>query len=165
MIEQYRNYFKHLAENHPALLHQDAKGKRTFFNINIEETQQQFRSGIKEKGTAMYLIDYTSNVFENRRIAMGGFVIMTYCNPKGSQGEKYIAKALTETTVYNILGRMSYDSRNGEPLFNYSLDELNDISVVSFYYKADANYVGHLCTFKFADNWKECIDEVEWADL
>lgn len=163
MIEQYTAYFKKIAVNHPLIQHKDQKGKRTFFNINIEETQQSFRSGIKEKGLGMYLVDYTVNLLEGRRIAMGGFVIMGYSSTKSN--DKNQVKQLTESVVYNILLRMQQDSQEGEELFNYSLDELSDVSIVSFDYKADSQYVGHLCTFKFADRWEECVEDTEWIDL
>lgn len=141
----YLDYFKHLATNHPLLLHSDEQGHQAFFSINIEETLGAFRSGIKNKGNALYLVEYSSEYVENIVEYSCGFVVMGFANDVSSHQN---TKAECEQITKDILSRMRRDSENGHAFFKRSLNSLSGINTAPYNYVASPEYIGQITFFK-----------------
>lgn len=149
MIGQYIQYFKTLAISHPLLLHEDEHNKRSFFAIDFPELLGAFKNGIREKGLALYVLNYQSR-FEQLGIEMveGGFVIMSYFD-KTLKGTKQDVYDLTETAAYQIIARLQHDSNLLHPLWHDSLQHLNSFEKVPYKYRVKNDYMGWLVTFQF----------------
>lgn len=149
MIAQYIEYFKNIAVNHPLLLHEDEHNKKSFYAIDFMELLGSFKNGIREKGLALYVLNYQSR-FSQLGIEEfeGGFVVMSYFN-KNLKGAKQGVYDLTETVVYQIIAQLQHDSNQLHPIWLDSLQHLDSFEKVAYKYAAHSDYVGWLVTFNF----------------
>lgn len=167
----YRDYLLHQAVNHPDLQHQPEKDK-VFEMMSIEEAVGDFRTTIKEKGFIMRGIHYTYSISDKNADAMKqltcGFVIAKYHSSR-TGGKEAFQQVLvdTEKVVDEIVEKMIADSKNGHPLFYYSLNTAQNVSVIPKVSAGEVGYSGWLCTFRIANHWRNCIkhtDAPQWAD-
>ena len=171
--DQYISYFRHQAENHPDLLHQDTEGQRAFSTIDIEEAMiTGLRSSMKPKQTVLKVIQYTYRIrrpgTDMQKQIEGGFMVAHYFSPRNSTPAEYLEALITaERITDEVIEKMLADSQAGHPLFNYSLDRDQDIHVVTAPMKPEGNYVAKICMFSFAQFWRNCITAPEapaWLD-
>jgi hypothetical protein len=172
-FDLYVNYFKHQAEAHPALLHNDATGRRVFAVISVDEALGDFRAGLKPKGYLMRLLEYSYRVSDagNHEVVKmheGGFLVAHHHSAReGGSAAYFEALAKSEKVLDEIIEKMIADSQNGHPLFYYSLDSRQDFQVSPLRFVGDASYAGYLCLFSFKTWWRNCLDSQEapaWAD-
>lgn len=171
--DSYINYFRHQAENHPDILHQDVEGLRTFDAISIEEAMiTGLRSGVKPGQTVLKAINYTYNILRPgtdmlKRIR-AGFMVACYYSPRNSTQTQFIEALTTaERITDELIEKMLADSENGHPLFNYSLDSDQDIHVSTMPMKPEGNYIAKICMVSFDQFWRNCIthpDAPAWLD-
>lgn len=149
MIAQYIEYFKEIAVSHPLLLHEDEQSKKSFFAIDFMELLGSFKNGIREKGLALYVLNYQSR-FSQLGVEEfeGGFVVMSYFN-KNLPGAKQGVYDLTEKVAYQIIARLQHDSNLMHPIWLDSLQHLDSFEKVAYKYAASNDYVGWLVTFNF----------------
>ena len=165
-IDTYFKYFLHQWLNHPDL-QGDNKGFRM---VSVEEALGDFRSGIKEKGFAMRLIEYsytptTAGGDEGRKILQGGFILVKYHSKRSSGEAGYIqARAACEKVVDEIIEKMVADSRAGHELFYYGLDAVDGVNVQPEIAAGDGFYSGCLVTFTLAPFFRQCPAETAWGD-
>lgn len=171
--DQYINYFRHQAENHPYILHEDTEGRRAFESINIEEAMLSgLRSGLAPGQTVLKVLQYTYNIHrpgtDMLKKVRGGFMVAQYFSPRNSTPAKFIEALTTaERITDELIEKMLADSQNGHPLFNYSLDSDQDIQVTTAPMKPEGNYIAKICTFYFERFWRNCIthpDAPAWLD-
>lgn len=150
MITAYTDYFKNFAERHPDLNHADNEGEKAFFSIDFRELLSSFRNGIREKGLALYSLNFQSR-FEQLGIerAEGGFVVMEYFD-RNVEGAKASVYASTNDVVLSLIAEMQKDSDALHPLWKDSFQTLESFDKVPYQYEANSNYIGWLVTF----NWK-----------
>ncbi len=138
--------------------------------LSVEEALGDFRSAIKEKGYAMRLIEYSHNIstndsHETRKVLQGGFLLVKYHSRRSTGATGYLAaRADCERICDEFTAKMVADSRNGHPLFYYSLDMPDSIHVDPEVASGDGFYSGCLVTFTLANYFKDCTDGVAWAD-
>lgn len=166
----YRAYLKHQAVNHPALQHSDTEGQRVFAMIQVEEALADLRTAAKEKDYIMRGFHYTYNVQDDgqgRKYMQGGFMIAkAYSASEGGTDALLAALDAAETVVDEIIEKMVSDSRNGHPLFLYSLDSAQRIDVRPRPLISD-NYAGWMCFFDFFNYFRVCLTDAEapvWGD-
>lgn len=149
MITEYSDYFKEFAGNHPILNEQGTEGERAFFSLDFTELLGNFRNGIREKGMALYLLNYQSR-FEGLDLEQceGGFVVMQWFD-NDKQGAQIEALAATEAVVMSLIAQMQKDSNSVPSLFLDSFQNLDSFEKVVYQYQANNNYIGWLVTF----NW------------
>lgn len=168
--DQYRSYFKHQCEAHPDIA-ETADGK-VFETISVEEALGDFRSMVQEKGFIFRLIDYTYQVQDNntsdpRKIINGGFIIAHHFSTRVDGKESfYAAKDKSEKVMDDIIEKMISDSRNGHPLFYYSMNTAENIYCQPIDQTGDNGYAGWICTFYFANHFTICPEhsDTAWAD-
>ena len=169
----YRAYFKHQCESHPVLAHQDGVGERVFAMVGIEEALSDFRSGAKAKGFIFRLIHYTYTVgddaaHETRKQLQGGFIVARHFSGRNlGTPDYYEAMEQSEQITDELIEKMIADSINGHPLWYHSLDSRQTISVQPVTLLGDGSYTGWLCTFQFANFWRNCTeaeDAPQWSD-
>ena len=169
----YRAYFYHQCEAHPALAHQDEVGERVFQVVGIEEALGDFRTGAKAKGFIFRLINYTYTIgddggHETQKQIQGGFIIARHFSGRNiGTPDYYAAMEQSEQVADEIIEKMIADSLNAHPLFYHSLDSRQQINVQPVAITGDANYAGWLCTFQFANFWRNCISDADapaWSD-
>lgn len=167
----YRDYFKHQAVNHPDLLHADGT-KEVFRVIAIDEAMGDFRGNVAEKDYVMRLIDYTysvsdTGVHEVQKQFTGGFIIAKYYGKrKDGEPNRFEAMQASEKVMDDIIEKMIHDSRNGHPLFYYSLNSRQSINVQLIELTIQS-YIGWLCTFQFSNYFRDCTthaDAPAWVD-
>lgn len=159
--DTYRKYLLHQAKNHPALLH--TEGSRVFQMIGVQEAIGDFRSNIQEKGFIMRGIWYTYgfNFSGNIEKSMtGGFIVAKYHSHRaGGKDSFFEAMRDSEKVVDQIIAKMINDSRNGHPLFNYSLNDPTSFNIQAKHNAGEVGYSGYLATFQFNSFWNECMDQ------
>lgn len=169
----YNAYFEHQAINHPDLLHDPASGQRVFSIISLEEALGDFRSGTKEKGPIMRLIEYsyTTSDFgqhEVRKRIEGGFIIAHYHSARAGGSEDYLqAMVKSERICDEVIEKMIGDSKAGHPLFYYSFSSRQDVAVNPTRFIGDACYSGYMCLFSFSNYFRACPDGEDapaWLD-
>ena len=171
--DTYRLYFKHQAENHPSLAHQDLTGERVFQMIGVEEALGDFRTGVKEKAFIMRLLNYNYSIgdageHETKKFLEGGFIIARHFSGRAvGTADYYEAMDDSEQVVDEVIEKMLADSRNGHPLWYHSLDSRQNIRVNPRAYTGDASYAGWLVTFSWSNRFRDCItsdDAPAWID-
>jgi len=165
----YRKYWEHQAANHPDLLHQADAGSRIFEVITIDEALGDFRSGVKEKSFIMRLIEYTYTVGrsggEVHKFLQGGFIIARHYSQRANGSSDYLQAMLDgERIVDDMIEKAIADSRNGHPVFNYSIDSEHDFSVIPV---RMPDYAGWRCIYTWQNFFRDCITSSEapaWVD-
>jgi len=163
LYDLYIKYFKHQAEQHPALQHQDADGKRVFDVIDVEQAFSGIRSFAKEKDFIFRLLIYTSDITDNytddaQKIMLGGFIIAHYHSTRSEGPEGFnIAMSKAEKVGDEIIQKMITDSQNSHPLFNNSFNTAQNISIQPYMSAGDSTYSGWLFTFRFSHWFKDCL--------
>jgi hypothetical protein len=172
-FDLYVNYFKHQAESHPALRHNDAIGQRVFAVISVDEALGDFRAGLKPKSYLMRLLEYSYRVSDSGnhevvKMHEGGFLVAHYHSAReGGSAAYFEAMSKSEKVLDEIIEKMIADSRAGHPLFYYSLDSKQDFKVSPHGYVGDSTYAAWVCTFTFKRYWPNCItrpDAPAWLD-
>jgi len=165
VIELYHNYFKYQAENHSELLHDDQSDNRVFAQIDIEESFGDFRTGAKEKDFIMRLIEPTTETSGEESLITGGFIIAHYHSDKNEGSEGYLnALKKSEKVTKDVIRRIIHDSREGHPLFNYSLDSKQDFSSQTVTHIGDGSYSGWRTVFSFNTFFDQCQNEEAYSD-
>jgi len=146
---------------------------KVFEMMSVEEAVGDFRTSIKEKGFIMRGIHYTYSISDDTTGNVAkkltcGFVIAKYHSSRTGGKEAFQQVMVdTEKVVDEIIEKMIADSNNGHPLFYYSLNTAQTISVIPKISTGDAGYSGWLCTFRIANHWRNCItheNAPDWAD-
>lgn len=169
-IDTYRKYFEWQAENHPALLHSDTR--RVFQMVGIEEAMGDFRTGAKEKDFILRGINYYYTIgddggHETRKYATGGFIVAKYFSNRNDLKGMNDALAASEQVMDEIIEKIIADSKNGHPLWGYSLNSRQQFAVQDALYVGDGCYAGRRCIFPFNNFWRNCIthaDAPAWLD-
>ena len=165
----YSDYFKEIATNHVAIRHQDEKGEKAFYHISIEDVFiGAGRNEWKQKGRILVLMDpiiniNRSNTHSIKQSYEGGFMILAHFK-KGDETDHVEKKNHTHEIAYDIINRMIMNSKEGHPLFNYSIDGHNAFNVDFADYKGDGYYTGTRCTFSFMTNKEKCVYQSKWVD-
>ncbi|PHN06948.1 hypothetical protein [Flavilitoribacter nigricans] len=170
----YIAYFKHQAVNHPDILHQDVDGQKAFETVDIDEGLDQQRTQVKIGGYLLQLFHYTyrigqsSSTGEVRKFIQGGFKIARHYEPR-ADGQDGYNEALrdAERVTDEVLEKMFADSINGHPLFYWSLNVDQDISVTTEPRYSNGSYAAKVCIFSFSQHWRNCIthdDAPAWLD-
>lgn len=174
-IEDYRNYFRHQCKNHPDLLHEDVSGRKVFEVIDVEEAEGAFRTEASDTGYIFRLINYTfalrsdggSNALKQPD---GGFVIAKlYRARSGGVDSKMQALSDAERIGLDIIEKMVTDSREGHPLFHYSIDSVDELNLFATprMYAGDTGYAGWIFTFNFRNFQRtdsQCDASTAWLD-
>jgi len=164
----YRDYFRHQAINHPALLH--SASSRVFAMIGVDEDYGDLRSMVKEKDYVMRLLEYTYQAGQDqggllRKSLRGAFMVAKFCSPRNNSSAEYQAALnAAESVVDNIIEKMIIDSRNGHPLFGYALDSQQDFQIAPVPRPADGAYAGWECVFTLRPVFPYACDSVAWLD-
>ena len=141
--------------------------------ITVDEAVGDFRSGVKEKGYIMRLLEYSYQVSDSGqhevlKMHQGGFLIAhSYSERAGGAAAYMAAKGLAEKVMDEMIEKMIADSKNGHPLFYYSLDSRQDFNVTPVKHVGDASYTGYLCLFTFRSWFRNCITDPTapaWVD-
>ena len=160
--DTYRKYFLHQAIHHPDLAHQPDRD-RVFEIIDVEEALGDLRTSAKEKDFIMRLLMYTYELNDNytediNKYMHGGFIIAKHhSHRKDGKNGFYEAMRLSEKVVDEIIDKMIGDSRNGHPLFYYSLNTAQNIQVAPLRHAGDIGFSGWLCTFRIASWFPHCL--------
>jgi len=169
----YEAYFRHQAESHPELLHQDVEGQRVFGVVNVDEFAGDFRAGIRSQGYIMRLLEYSYRItdagtHEVRKTLEGGFLVAHhFSNRENGQAGYLSAKKKAEQVTDEIIEKMIADSQAGHPLFYYSLNSQQQFQINPTSYIGDVSYVGYMCLFSWSSWWRNCITDPvapEWTD-
>lgn len=172
-IQDYIDYFKHQAETHPDLLHDDASGQRVFALVTVEQAMGDFRTGAQTKATIVRLLEYSYVVddqgkSQNAKAMQGGFIVASYYSARSGGDAAYIAAmAKSERIADEIIEKMITDSQAGHPLFDYSLDSRQQIQVNPIRNTGDATYVGFIVLFAYENFFRVCTthdDAPAWTD-
>ena len=170
-IQLYYDYFRHQAETHVDLLHQETSGQRVFEVIDIDEALGDFRSGIQHQGYMFRLINYTYVVSQRTHQAtreiQGGFLVAKYYN-SGKEGKAaYLtAMAATQRVLDDVIAKMITDSRAGHPLFDNYFDSEQDLNIQPVNYAGDGTYCGWMCIFRTEQFFDNCFtpNAARWSD-
>ena len=169
----YINYFRHQATNHPDLVHIAQEGEQIFDVIDIEQGMLVgLRSGVKPDAFMMRLFHYTYRIGlisgEMRKIIQGGFMLAKQFSVREDDAAEYrVALREAERVTDEIIEKMLADSQAGHPLFYYSLDRDQDITVITSPKASGTSYAAKICTFSFSQHWRNCIDSPDapaWLD-
>lgn len=172
-IELYEKYFRHQAETHPDLLHNDTDGDKVFFLMRDTESLGSLIRGIRRNSYLMLLLpaEYSVTDDDNRighKRIDGGFILAHYYNPRNdTDADRRSAIYSAEAVVDAIIEKMIADSREGHPLFNYSLNADQDIRVQVANHTGDGSYTGYLVTFQISSYFRLCPtadDAPAWTD-
>jgi hypothetical protein len=170
-IQLYYDYFRHQAETHNLLLHQETEGQRVFEIIEIEDALGDFRSGVKRQDYIMRLINYTFVVGQRSHQAtkelQGGFIIAKWYNENEGGKAAYInALVAAEQVMNDMISKMIIDSRNGHPLFDNYFDSEQDINVQPVRNTGDGSYAGWMAIFRTDQFFDNCFtpDAARWSD-
>lgn len=170
LSELYPAYFLHQCENHPDLQHQDSA--KVFGMIDVEEAFGDFRQGVKEKGYLFRLINFTYAVtaegqMDIGKMLTGGWIIAKYFSPRaGGETEFRAALADCERINDSFIEKIVTDSRNGHPLWFYSMDSEPEFRSQSLQLTGDGAYCGWRTVFTWYNSFTICdpADQVEWLD-
>ena len=176
MYELYQAYFKHQCEIHPELLHKDELGARVFEMSSLEEAWGNARTQNLEKGIIFLLIDYSYGLGgpqagDDRQLKQGGFLIAKHADNRENGSPATLAAIATCEKIANqIAVKMIADSQNEHPLFNYSINTLQDMGWNAQVVRevGDGSYYGWLCVFDFSNYIDTCLGNEEdenWKQL
>lgn len=170
----YIAYFKHQAENHPDILHQDVDGEKAFEVVDIDEGLDQQRTQVQIGGYLLQLFHYTYRISqpggsgETRKFIEGGFKLAKHYEPR-EDGQDGYHDALrdAERVTDELIEKMFSDSLNGHPLFYNSLNTDQDISVTTEPRYSNGSYAAKVCIFSFSNHFRNCVthdDAPAWVD-
>lgn len=172
MYNSYQSYYKYQCTIHPELLHEDEYDKRVFEVSSFEEAWGQLRDGIVPHGYLFRLIDYTfglggAHAGDDRQLKEGGFIIAKHASTRedGTPAEaEAIAKC--EDIAKWFANRMLADSQNEHPLFENSINTLQDMGWNAQVVRnvGDGSYYGWLCVFNFSNYINTCLPTEGEAD-
>ena len=168
----YRAYFEHQCANHPDLLHLNEQGRKVFEVMDIEEAISDFRGKIKEKDFIFRLLNYNYTVSDNgstqdQKNFTGGFIIARYFDVRNTgKSSYYQAMESTEKLVDEFIEKIISDSREGHPLWNYSLDYRQDFNIQPRI-ALTPSYAGWSVVFRWSHPIRICITDPSapaWLD-
>jgi hypothetical protein len=174
--ELLHNYMKDMAINHPALLHQDEVGHEAFAVDQLSDMLDgNFRVGLKTQGAMMRFIEPQFRPFNDEGEGMNtwietGFAIIQRAEDLTAQAIK-AAKNPCFKIIKQVIARMVYDSRNGNELLQYALNQLQQGEFVKsdVIFQNDGTWAGYLVTYKFQTEYIEDIEqevtETGWLDI
>ena len=91
-----------------------------------------------------------------------------YHSPRqGGRNAFFSAMTDAERVGDEIVEKMIADSKNGHPLFHYSLNTTQNVFVQPQIATGDLSYVGWMYLFSFANAWRNCITHPSapnWSD-
>lgn len=171
-LNAYADYFRYLCTQHPDVLHAETSGQRAFEVKPLEEAFSDVRTAATEKGVLVHLllpaISYGSDQSGNaRKYYEFGLLVAKYHGQREAT-KKVILDAMStaERIADDLVTRLIYDSRQGVGLFQYGLDNPDNLALGGEFVmmEGDASYSGVLYTLKIPA-WR-CIDvdEVAWVD-
>lgn len=161
----YVCYFRHQAENHPALQHADAQGSEVFAVMDIEESFAEFRVGVKPKDYIFRLFNYTYEIIKDetgqyKKMLEGGFLVAKHVGQRDAAPSAVIAaRASAEKVVDDIIQNMLADSENGHIMLPYALESGGNISVTPTGLVGDGTYIGYRCIFQFENFFSNCPED------
>ena len=167
-LQLYDSYFRHQATAHPLLLHTDAQP--VYEMIGIDEDYGDLRSKANPNGYAMRAIEFSYQAGQDgsgilRKVIRGAFMVAKIYSPRNDSSADYItAMNAAQTIVDNIIEKMIRDSRNGHPLFGYSIDSTQDFQVAPTLRPGDGAYAGWECVFTIRPLFPQACDTVGWTD-
>ena len=163
LIKDYIDYFRTLAEQHPALLH--TPERRVFEVVSVEEAWGDYRTRQKEKDFTMRLVLPSGGLADGEQSdpmvdAMGGFVIAKYWD-KRNEGDAALLEALDLSweVGQDLVERIIHDSNQGHPLWYFSVNSpaALELSWQPKIYTGDAQYAGWMFIFKWHAPLRNCI--------
>lgn len=162
-FSNYVAYFKHQAQTHPDLLHLDTNGNKIFAVIDQQAAVGDFRSGAKEKGFILRLIEPGGGAEGDANplvTPLGGFIIARYHAPRlTGDADQTAAMDAAWRVGMDIIVKMLADSQNGHPLFKYSINTpaMLNLQWQPRLFVGDTAYAGWLFTFKWKLSLNTCI--------
>jgi len=170
LYADYVDYFRTLCAAHPTISHVDDVGSDAFAVLDIEEALGDFRTRVSTKGMIFRLINYTMRVGDRGeemqvyQDLQGAFMIADYYSSR-KDGNFETALANAEAVTLDFVERMILDSRNGYPLWNYSLDSAQQFNIQPMGGVGDGSYAGWLVLFDFQHPLTVCGDNrANWTD-
>ncbi len=164
-FNMYRNYFKHQAETHPALLH--TSSNRVFAVVRSDAAYGDLRSKVKEKDFVFRLLEYTyqyDDVPARKRIRGGFMVAKFYSQREGDDAAYFAAIEAAEEVVDDLVDKLFADSANGHPLFGQDFSLTNELVVTPVHNGGDGSYTGFEVLFTLRPGWPERCGSVAWTD-
>jgi hypothetical protein len=174
--ELLSNYIKNIAVNHPDIQHSDVDGAVAFAKDQLSDLLDGvFRTALKSEGVMMRFIEPQFRPFNDESEGMNTMIetgfsvlerILDFTNEAIDNAQKNCFKIIKE-----IIARMVYDSRNGNPLLQYALNQLQqgEWVISPIFFQNDGHWAGHIVTFKFQTEYIEDIDEAVnqtgWLDI
>lgn len=173
MIKLYRDYFEWLSRLHHDLLHED--DSMVFETISTDEAEGVLRTQAKEQASIFRLLDPTWVLTQEKgygeMICEGGFIVATFASSRTEGKEALLsARQKSETIAKDFAIHMIADSRNSHPLFQNSIDSLDDMKWAAspMLNTGDGAYDGVICTFTWRMPFNEdlnCHAEETWREL
>jgi hypothetical protein len=166
----YVAYFKYLCEQHPDLVHAEGIGRHVFEVISIEEAVGDFRAGVKIKDFFFRLIMYTYRTSRDesgnvKKFVQGGWLIAKNVSTRENNKVEILeTSAAAERLNDHFIARVINDSIAGYPLFNYSLNDRQNITSEEVKFTGDGTYIGWRTILDFDNYFDLCADEPEWLD-
>jgi len=171
------DYFKNLCVQHPLLEHSENTGKRVFEVVAYDEAFGDFKTGAREKSYFVRFILPTMEWKNSGNNAMkhyqcGIMVGKYYSTKEDAKTEKVVAWSAAERIADDFIARMVYDSREGNALFNSTIDLIENASLAGDFLDAqgDGSYAAVMYLFDFGTF--RCIESsggdfvaAGWLDL
>lgn len=171
------DYFKNLCVQHPLLTHSESTGSRVFEVIAYDEALGDFKTGAKEK---VYFVRFILPTMKwqnqgnnaHKRYECGIMVGKYYSTREAAKAEKIAAWAAAERIADDFIARMVYDSREGNALFNSTIDLIENANLAGDFIDAqgDGSYAAVMYLFDFGTF--RCIEPTggdfvaaAWLDL
>ena len=173
MYQEYIKYFEWQATKHPQLAHSPTLGNRVFAVIDQEAARGDFRSGAKEKGFIMRLIEPSAagaGTGDPTVRFLGGFIIAKHYAPRsGGDADRGTAKGAALKVGMDIVAKITNDSNNGHSFWYWSANtvEALDLNIQPRDFVGDVSYGGWMFTFRFSNPLRLCLaapGQPAWLD-
>lgn len=169
MINELKQYFKNIAQQHPKIRHSDTNNA---FGVDTlsDLLDGQFKAKLSNKFSFRFVLPNFRNANNDMIIVETGFAILKKIQ---ILKEENITTDLDETLhiTTEVLARMIDDSRGKIPpismIFN-NLDNAN-LLIEPTIFEGDGSFVGQLITFQFEKemfekSYKDTLINTNWLD-
>lgn len=158
---------KAIAENHPQILHSDADGQWAFVVDDlIDLLEGVFKTKLKSSGVSLRLADAIIKPSSGEAKGLlaafeTGFAVLERCQQK-TFGAINDAQNNCYQIAKEIIALLIQDSREGNTLFQYSLNQMEDGHFVKekLTFEGDGTWAGYLVTLNFKVEYIEDIEEL-----
>lgn len=168
----YRKYFEHQYNSHPDMGGAAADVRGGFQVVSLEEALGEFRSDLARDQIIMRISNYSYTVNDNtaddaQKMCQAAILILQgHSSRSEDPADYYRAMERTEKVTDELIEKMIADSRNGHPLFNYSINTVANVNVSPRENYGDGK-CGWLLVFRFNNHFRNCVqseDAPAWTD-